>query len=166
MSTDQEKKDSNTDTAIDLPAVSVEIKRKIAFIQINTKLNIVTLEMAQQIVEILQEANNNPRVNCIVFKTAGTGVFSAGWDLKMFKEGISMQSVEDMLTIGGQVARHIMTINKPIIAQIQGSAIGFGCILAFACDFRIVADREDLYFTLPDVMIIHTLLCARLEFTR
>ena len=58
-----------------------------------------------------------------------------------------------LLSIGTSVSRTIFFLKKPVIAQIQGPAIGAGSIFSFACDFRIVAEKEGMYFHLPELEI-------------
>ncbi|MHA1673059.1 MAG: enoyl-CoA hydratase/isomerase family protein [Promethearchaeota archaeon] len=128
-------------------------KSKVAYISINTKMNAINIKLAKQLVSLLKQADENPKINVIVIKSEGTRVFSAGFDLRMFSQGISMDILNDLLEFGGSISRTIFFCKKPVISQIQGSAIGLGAIIALSSDFRFVANREDLFFQLPEVDI-------------
>ncbi len=141
---------SNPPTTSEPMPVIFETKGKIGYVLVQTKLNIFTLEMAEDITKNLREMIENPRIKVIVFKTAGTRIFSAGWDLSLFQTGLTLPKIEKIVRIGSLLTRTIIDCKKPTIAQIQGSAIGFGCILAMACDFRICADQPELFFQLPE----------------
>ncbi|MCP4763264.1 MAG: enoyl-CoA hydratase/isomerase family protein, partial [archaeon] len=96
------------------------------------------------------------KVKVVVLKSTSERVFSAGFDLNMFKGGFNQQISEDVLSHGRDCSRFIYFLKKPVIAQMDGSAIGMGCIMALACDFRIVADKEGLFFQLPEINISMT----------
>ncbi len=133
--------------------VSMEIKRKVAFITVNTKMNTFNFPTVNKFVEILQAAEKNPKVRVVVIKTAGTKIFSAGFDLSIFKEGINETVINNLLQQGGAISRLIFFMTKPVITQIQASAIGMGCILALSSDFRFVARKSELFFHLPEIDI-------------
>ena len=59
-----------------LEPVSVEIKRKVAYITVNTKMNTFNYELIAKFLEILQAAEQNPKVGCVVIKSTGEKVFS------------------------------------------------------------------------------------------
>lgn len=130
-----------------------EEKKKIAYLSINTKMNAVSIETAKILVECLKKADENPKIQVIVIKSEGDRVFSAGFDLNMFRNGVTLEILDDLLTYGGAVSKAIFFCKKPVIAQIQASAIGLGAIITLSCDFRFVADREDLFFQLPEIDI-------------
>jgi len=111
----------NTDAPIPMeetPAVSHKIKHKMGFISIETKLNIFTLDMAREVITILHEMINNPKVKVIILKTAGTRVFSAGWDLAFFKNDLSMEKIWDVLDVGGTIIETIMMSPKPTVVRV------------------------------------------------
>ncbi|TFH26027.1 MAG: enoyl-CoA hydratase/isomerase family protein [Promethearchaeota archaeon] len=128
-------------------------KNKVAYISINTKMNALNIELAKLFVSFLKQAEENPKIHVIVIKSEGDRIFSAGFDLRMFSQGISMDFLNELLTFGGAISKTIFFCKKPVISQIQASAIGLGSIMALSSDFRFVANREDLFFQLPEVDI-------------
>ena len=70
----------------------------------------------------------------------GTGaVFSAGVDLRRLTEG-GPDYVEAFLPVLGKAFFEAFTFPKPLVAAVNGHAIAGGCVLACACDYRIMAD--------------------------
>ncbi|MHA1775660.1 MAG: hypothetical protein DRO88_01445 [Promethearchaeia archaeon] len=138
----------NTDSPI-----IYEERKKLAYISINTKMNAVSIETAKLLVKHIQEADKNPKIHVIIIKSEGERVFSAGFDLNMFRNGVTLEILDDLLTYGGAVSKAIFFCKKPVIAQVQASAIGLGAIIVLSSDFRFVADREGLFFQLPEIDI-------------
>ncbi|UYP47058.1 Fatty acid oxidation complex subunit alpha [Candidatus Lokiarchaeum ossiferum] len=138
--------DQNEETRIQL-----KIKSKIAYITINTKMNTINIDVAKLLVKRLREAEENPKVSCVVLKSEGESVFSAGFDLALFANGLNQEVVDNILSHGREISRTIFFMKKPVIAQIQGKTIGLGCIIALSCDFRFVANKPDIFFQLPEI---------------
>lgn len=125
---------------------------KIAYITINNpkKMNAIDLDMCKQLLNFLDEAEKDSKVKCVVIKSVGERIFSAGWDLGMFKN-FKAETLDDLLTYGADISRTIYFLKKPVIMQIQAPVIGLGTIMSWAADFRFVADKPDLYFYLPEL---------------
>jgi enoyl-CoA hydratase/carnithine racemase len=134
--------------------VLFEIKAagRIAYITINnpTKMNSINMDMIKRILELLHQCDENRKIKCVVINSAGDRIFSAGWDLTIFKV-FTEQIKHDILTYGRDIARTIFFMKKPVIVQLQGPAIGAGCIISLAADFRFVAKKEGLFFQLPEL---------------
>ena len=134
-------------------SVLYKIKLGIAYITLNTKMNTINMDTARKLVQLLNESDKNPKVKVVVLNSVGDRIFSAGFDLKMFEQGFSDKVADDLLSYGRDISRAIYFLNKPVISQIQGSAIGMGCIMALSSDFRFVAKKEGLFFRLPEIDI-------------
>lgn len=95
----------------------------------------------------LTELENDKSIRSIILTGAGNKAFSAGFDIKSF--------ADPMNTWIGRLGH--MTFNrmergaKPIIAAINGFALGGGCELALACHFRIMVDDEKAVLGLPEI---------------
>jgi 2-(1,2-epoxy-1,2-dihydrophenyl)acetyl-CoA isomerase len=111
------------------------------------KLNAFNDEMAEALIAALTDAGGDPGVRAIVLAGTGRG-FSAGQDLEAFVE---MQTRPDPVSVGDHLRRgynvlvtRIRTIEKPVIAALNGIAAGVGLSIALACDLRIAADDSIL----------------------
>ncbi len=110
-------------------------------------LNALSPEMMSEIVEVLQGFDDNPEVGAIVI-TGGEKVFAAGADIGK----MATASAVDMLD-WDQLARWdlVRLIKKPIIAGINGYALGGGNELAMMCDILIAG--ENAKFGQPEISI-------------
>jgi len=132
-----------------------DIKGRIATITINRpdKANACSIPMLKLIHENLVNADENEKVKCILIKSSGQRFFSAGYDLKEIQG--SPEKVAQITVWGRKINETMLLMKKPIIAQVQGIAVGFGVMLILASDLTIFADRpkEELYLRLPEIAI-------------
>lgn len=87
-------------------------------------------------------AEDDDRVGAVVV-WGGPKVFAAGADIKQFPE-LDMQTVMDVGTRFQRSMDQLARISKVTVAAVNGYALGGGCELALACDFRVVADNAKL----------------------
>jgi 2-(1,2-epoxy-1,2-dihydrophenyl)acetyl-CoA isomerase len=100
--------------------------------------------MCEQLVAALQTADADPAVRCLVLTGAGA-VFHAGGDIKAMRERSGMFA-GDPAELRGRyqrgiqaVPRAIEALQKPLLAAVNGAAIGAGLDLACMCDLRVAA---------------------------
>ena len=86
----------------------------------------------------LRETGRDPEVRVIVLSGAG-GAFCSGADLRSMT-GKESSELEPRLDEFHELIRAIVGAPQPVIAQIEGPAVGFGADLALACDLRLFAD--------------------------
>jgi len=106
-------------------------------------MNAVNLEMLRLQDQYLQEFIADDDAWVLIYTGSGRA-FSTGLDLKAIKEIFAMRPAPRTLT-----SPDAPEVWKPIIAAINGYAVGLGCELALACDIRIAAD--DARIGLPEV---------------
>jgi enoyl-CoA hydratase len=102
--------------------------------------NALKAEIREDISAVLQFAEDDPEVRVVIITGAGEKVFSAGGDIKAMAEN----TMWDILTRKLDVFAQIHHFPKPIIAAINGLALGGGCELAMACDFRVGSENARL----------------------
>jgi enoyl-CoA hydratase/carnithine racemase len=103
------------------------------------KKNAITQDMYRGMSDAIDTAQNNPDIRCIII-TGGSGVFTAGNDLEEFlKEGTSnadapraSNAVKFLYSLAHNV--------KPIIAAVDGVAIGIGTTMLFHCDYVLASN--------------------------
>lgn len=121
----------------------------VAHIRLNRPeaLNALTRAMLRDISAALDEAANDASIRAIILSGAGRA-FCAGDDLKeaaqLFETNISLRQAREHLEEFQAITRKILGASKPVIAAIQGAAVGAGAEIAIACDARIAS--EDAYF--------------------
>ncbi|MHA2180230.1 MAG: enoyl-CoA hydratase/isomerase family protein [Promethearchaeota archaeon] len=139
----------------DQDLILYDVKGRIATITINRpdKANSCNISMLQSIHEGLINADKDENVRCVLIKSSGQRFFSAGYDLKEIQG--APENVGKIHIWGRKVNQTMILMKKPIIAQVQGIAVGFGVMFLLAADLRIFADRpkEELYLRLPEIEI-------------
>lgn len=117
------------------------------------RANAMSVDLAEHFHEVAGEIAQDPDLRAVVITGAGRH-FSAGGDLDMLErlsEGEHnptrwAQNVQHMRYYYARFLR-VREIGMPVIAAINGSAVGAGLCLALACDMRVVADDAQLGFT-------------------
>ena len=105
----------------------------------NPPLNLVTLGMARQLIEALDELDADGSIRAVVVTGAGDEAFCAGSDVKEFAE-VRDRVVEKKLAQENRAFGGFETLPKPVIAAIEGLAYGGGCEISLACDLRVAAE--------------------------
>ena len=119
--------------------VRLEVEGGIGTIRLDRpKMNALNVQVQEEIRAAAQEATTRTDVKAVIVY-GGERVFAAGADIKEMQA----MSYTDMVERSGPLMSSISAvarIPKPVIAAITGYALGGGCELALACDFRVVAD--------------------------
>jgi enoyl-CoA hydratase/carnithine racemase len=103
--------------------------------------NALSREMWDALTGRMRELEDDPNVRVVVITGAGQKAFSAGADFADLMASVNdPDHIAPMLTAIEQTMSTIEQMSKPVIAKINGAAIGGGCELASACDLRIAAD--------------------------
>ncbi len=107
--------------------------------------NAINEALITELSEALDAAEKNTNVRSIVITGAGDKAFSAGVDLTMFSS-ITPAQAEELARMGQKAFAKIEELSKPVIAGINGLALGGGLELALACDFRVASEKAELGF--------------------
>jgi len=131
----------------------VEDKGRIQYIIINreSKLNALNATTIAELHDALLAAFNNPAVGGVIITGAGQKAFVAGADISEFS-GVDVKGAREIAR-GGQsrVFDFIENSPKPVIAAINGFALGGGLELAMACHIRVAAETAKM--GLPEVTL-------------
>ncbi|MCS6936404.1 MAG: enoyl-CoA hydratase/isomerase family protein [Candidatus Bipolaricaulota bacterium] len=121
--------------------MQIDPKTHVAYVSLNRphRLNAINSEMREELPRVFSELRENPDVRVIVLRGEGGRAFSAGADITEFTGGKPYQFVEL-----GEFFRAPELCPKPVIAAIDGFALGGGLELALACDFRLASKRSEV----------------------
>jgi len=100
--------------------------------------NALTASLLDSLVSELQGLRAEQAVRCLVLAGAG-GCFSVGMDLRVMAEATAKEN-QRLIGAGGPLRRAITAIEAfpyPVIARVDGYAVGAGCELAMSCDIRV-----------------------------
>ncbi|MGI0084850.1 MAG: enoyl-CoA hydratase/isomerase family protein, partial [Nitrososphaerales archaeon] len=119
-----------------------ERKQDYAKITINRPevMNALNIELRKEIIEALSGVEKDEQVRAVVLTGAGEKAFSAGADIKMFQTMTPFIAKEYLKTSKGASSK-IENFPKPVIAAVNGYAIGGGLELAMSCDIIIASDN-------------------------
>lgn len=130
--------------------LNLNIEDKIAVITINRPqaLNALNYETLHDLDCCITEIKGNKKVSVVVITGAGEKSFVAGADIKEMSQ---MNAIEgrEFGRYGQEVFANIENLPQPVIAAVNGFALGGGCELACACDFRYAS--ENAKFGQPEV---------------
>lgn len=110
------------------------------------KANAITTGVSRELAEVFLLFQDHPSLRVAIITGAGDKFFSAGWDLK---EGEAVDA--DHGSGGFAGLTELFDLNKPVIAAVNGLAVGGGFELALACDLIIASEGAE--FFLPEVML-------------
>ena len=111
------------------------------------KANAIDLATSREMGLTFQSFRDDPDIRVAIMRTAGEKFFSAGWDLKAAANG---DAVDGDYGVGGFAGlQELRELNKPVIACVNGMAVGGGFELALSCDLIYASDHS--LFALPEI---------------
>jgi enoyl-CoA hydratase len=126
------------------------LENEILTITINRpdKLNALNKKTVEELGQAIAAAETNKAVKAILITGAGQKAFVAGADIAEFV-GLSVEQGKKLAQAGQGVFKQIETCSKPVLAAVNGFALGGGCELSMACHLRIAS--ENAKFGQPEV---------------
>ncbi|MFW9898217.1 MAG: enoyl-CoA hydratase/isomerase family protein [Candidatus Thorarchaeota archaeon] len=105
--------------------------------------NPLNIGTGKQLLEVLESLRDNSEVRCVIITGSGKA-FSAGGNIKQFKSSIENgnpgQVMDDLTKVLYKIALILRLYPKPVIAAVNGWAVGAGMNLALSCDFIIASE--------------------------
>ncbi|CEM61969.1 enoyl-CoA hydratase [Treponema phagedenis] len=133
-----------------MSSVLLEIKNHIGIVTINKPnvLNALSTEVLTDLDKVVTELEKNNDLYAVIITGAGEKSFVAGADIAEMKDKNPKESAEYAKFAHGIFTR-IENLHCPVIAAVNGFALGGGCELALACDIRIASNKAR--FAQPEV---------------
>ncbi|MDU0339799.1 enoyl-CoA hydratase-related protein [Bosea rubneri] len=134
-----------------MSAILVETRGNIVHLTLNRPpVNALSLALCTEIADIFEQTSERTDVQCAVLGATGAQAFCAGLDLNEFRT----HKAEDDEAHAAVVRRVFSAIRNcaiPVIAAVNGPALGAGCVIASACDIRLAAENAN--FGLPEINV-------------
>jgi enoyl-CoA hydratase len=124
--------------------VNYTVDERVAWVTIdNPPLNTLNNALVGELKAVFEELEQNDDVLVVILRGGGEKAFVAGADIKQFP-AMDPAVAEKFAAEGHGVFKRIEDFRGPVIAAIQGFALGGGCELAMACDIRIASEDAKL----------------------
>jgi len=124
--------------------VNYSVDEKVAWVTIdNPPLNTLNNALVGELKAVFEELEQNDDVLVVILRGGGEKAFVAGADIKQFP-AMDPAVAEKFASEGHRVFNGIEDFKAPVIAAIQGFALGGGCELAMACDIRVASEDAKL----------------------
>ena len=129
-------------------AFKITIEKNIATFMIDRPemRNAINTEVVDGLESFLNQVENNLSISYVVITGAGDRAFCSGGDLAEYQNLQTAQESFPMLSRMAGLLHRVATLPMPVIALVNGTAVGGGCELATACDYRIVSEKAKVGF--------------------
>jgi enoyl-CoA hydratase len=129
--------------------ILVERDERVGIVTLNRpkELNALNFQLVGELADAFEAFDRDEAIGCIVLTGAGEKAFAAGADIKE----MTNKSPIDMLTGAFNAWQRLRRIQKPVIAAVNGYALGGGCELALHCDMIVAS--ENARFGQPEIAI-------------
>jgi len=143
---------SSAATALTLENVLYEKKGAIAYVTLNRPkvLNALNRQTWEDLQAAFEDARDDAEIRGVILTGAGDKAFIAGADIGELAQ-ITAVEAERSSTFGQEVLDLVENLGKPVIAAVNGFALGGGCETAMACTIRIATDNAK--FGQPEVKL-------------
>lgn len=136
--------------------VDYEVKDDVAVVRLNapnSKVNTLSIQMQNEMTEVMNEVWANNAVKSAVLISAKPGCFIAGADIHMIESCRDSEEVTKLSQEGQNMFDKIQNSPKPIVAAINGSCLGGGLEFAIACQYRVATKSKKTVLGTPEVML-------------
>lgn len=142
----------STASSLELQNVVYEKKGSVAYVTLNRPkvLNALNAKTISELRSVFEDIRDNAEVRGVIFTGAGDKAFAAGADIGEMENDTAV-TAEQKTRAGQALTELIENLGKPVVAAVNGFALGGGCELSMSCTLRIAA--ETAKFGQPEVKI-------------
>jgi enoyl-CoA hydratase/carnithine racemase len=122
----------------------LSVDRRVAWLEFSrAPVNAFSREMVEEVRDAIAAALADPAVRVLVLASSIDSYFSAGADLHAFA-GMKARDMRGWVLLGHEIARLLRSSPKPLLAAVNGTAVGGGLEMALHCDIRFAASNAKL----------------------
>ncbi|OPJ61532.1 short-chain-enoyl-CoA hydratase [Clostridium oryzae] len=127
---------------MELNNVILEKEGKVAIVTINRPkaLNALNSATLKDLDVVIDELEKDDDIYAVIVTGSGEKAFVAGADITEMKD-LSTIEARKFSSLGNKVFRRLENLEKPVIAAVNGFALGGGCELSLSCDIRIASEK-------------------------
>jgi len=117
------------------------------------KLNSLTFDVYREMGDLLEAMDDHDEVRALVITGEGRA-FCSGGDVNDIIGELFARDAKGLLAftrVTGRLIANIRKLRRPVVAAVNGTAVGAGAVIALACDFRIASDTASFAFLFPKV---------------
>jgi enoyl-CoA hydratase/carnithine racemase len=117
------------------------------------RLNSLTFEIYEELRDVFAALDHEPSVRSVMITGEGRA-FCSGGDVESIIGELfarDMQGLVAFTRVTGALIRNIRALRRPVIAAVNGTAVGAGAVIALACDFRVASSTAKIGFIFPKV---------------
>jgi len=128
---------------MDFKFIVYEKSEGIATITLNRPeaLNAFSKEVVSELLQALEDIRSDESVRVVILTGAGEKAFSAGADIKAMI-GMNSLKARELSLMGEKLCLALENLEKPVIAALNGYALGGGLEVAMSCDLRIASENS------------------------
>jgi len=133
-------------------AIEISKNNHIGTLTINRpdSLNAMNIEVLIELINGLNKIQSDKEIRVIIITGSGEKAFIAGADIKLMQK-MNQEEAFDFANLGQELANLIENSAKPVLAAVNGYALGGGCEIALSCHLRIASNNA--IFAQPEVKI-------------
>lgn len=138
-----------------METIKYELVNGVGYITLNIpeKLNAMRLEMKTELVELLRTIRGDYSVRALVITGEGRA-FCAGGDVSSMGDKQKNNEGRDRMRLGCDWIKELVTLEKPVIAAVNGYAFGAGLSVALACDFIIASEKSSFQSSFVNIGLV------------
>ncbi len=132
--------------------VGVDVSDGLAWIEIRRpdKLNALNVETLRALIAAVKSCSDDPAVRVTLLTGAGDRAFAAGADIAEMAD-FDTEGIRAVMELGKLAAETLESALQPVLAVVNGYALGGGCELALACDLILASEKAQ--FGLPELSL-------------
>src|SRR5271170_911316 len=119
----------------------------------NSSANVFDLRTLDELAGELDFIERQTKIKGIILTSSKPSIFIAGLDLNLLRESTSPAEVRALIERGQAVMNRVAALSMPTVAAIHGAAVGGGCEICLACDYRVASPDRATKIGLPETQI-------------
>src|SRR5271170_2922490 len=119
----------------------------------NSSANVFDLRTLDELAGELDFIERQTKIKGIILISSKPSIFIAGLDLNLLRENATPAEVRALIERGQAVMNRVAALPMPTVAAIHGAAVGGGCEICLACDYRVASPDRATKIGLPETKI-------------